>query len=119
MLTFRYLFLLCGDCVHVSEEVHEKCKRDGTTITTQSEPNVVNTMLDKVQEELSIRKKVIKCTEMTCKTLRKLLSGNDEIIAQQKIIINSCKSVDQKEELTTLRTKLDDVNRNIDESNNS
>ena len=54
---------------------------------------------------------------MTCETSHKLASDKDEIVAQQKIIINSCKSVEQNEELTNLSAKVDDDNRNIDESN--
>ena len=107
-----YRKFVCADCVHVSAELQEKWDS-----TRQSEPNVVDTMLDKVQKELSISKEVIKSIEMTCETLHKLARDKDEIIAQQKIIINSCKSDEQNEELANLRTKLDDANRNIEESN--
>ena len=62
-----YRKFVCGACIHVSDELQENCKRDSTTITTQSEFNVVDTMLEKVQKELSISKEVIKNTEMTLK----------------------------------------------------
>ena len=54
---------------------------------------------------------------MTCETLHKLARDKDEIITQQKIIINSCKSVEQNEELMNISTKLDKANKIIDDSN--
>ena len=77
------------------------------------------TLTDKLQKELNNSKEVIRSTETASDTLRKLASDKDKIIAQQKIIINSCRcrSKDYNEELTNLRKKLEESNNLIDERN--
>ena len=98
------------DCVDISEKIWK---------TMLETPDELSTLTDKLKKELNNSKEVIRGTEMACDILRKLASDKDEIIAQQKIIIDSCgcRSKDYNEELTNLPKKLEESNNLIDEHN--
>ena len=100
-------------CVDISEKIRK------TMLEMTNELSSDCTLKDKLQKELNNSKEVIRSTEKACDTLRKLASDKDEIIAQQKIIIDSCRcrSKDYNEELTNLCKKLEEANNLIDERN--
>lgn len=117
-LTSRYRKFECEKCVDVSDTLLDKCRRDDSSlqITEDDSCNEIK-LSDMLKKELYKGKEVIKSTEMACATLRELVSDKDSIIAQQKSIIESCRSITEENdmEMLKLREKLENTNFLVDE----
>ena len=104
---------MCESCAEVPECLQSKLELDRSKVNElQTELNNRNIVIEKLEKDLEDSNKVSLSTEQACKTLRKLANDKDEIINQQKAIIDSCKynAIEQNGELSYLRSQLCAVN---------